>query len=68
MRPSAEAAGFPPGVRRRKAGTDHRTVVADHGDGNSRRVPLLSAVVGVPREARASKTACPRALPSSPRF
>jgi len=44
--------GAPPGIRRRKAGTDHRTVVADHGDGNTRRLPLRTAVEGVPREAR----------------
>jgi hypothetical protein len=59
-RTSAGAAGSPPGVRRRKAGTDHRTVVADHGDGNSRRLPLLTAVEGVPREAREREAACLR--------
>jgi hypothetical protein len=59
-RTSAGAAGSPPGVRRRKAGTDHRTVVADHGDGNSRRLPLLTAVEGVPREARKREAACLR--------
>jgi hypothetical protein len=59
-RTSAGAAGSPPGVRRRKAGTDHRTVVADHGDGNSRRLPLLTAVEGVPREARKREATCLR--------
>src|SRR3989441_12658328 len=39
----AGAAGSPPGSQRRKAGTDHRTVVADHGDGNTRRLPLRTA-------------------------
>ncbi len=42
----------PPGVRRWKAGTDQRTVVADHGGGNTGRLPLRSAVEGMPREAR----------------
>src|SRR2546426_12045410 len=42
---SAGATGSPPGIRRRKAGTDHRTVVADHGDGNTRRLPLRTAVL-----------------------
>src|SRR5881296_517543 len=55
--------GAPPGIRRRKAGTDHRTVVADHGDGNTRRVPLRTAVEGVPREARKR-----RALPPPDRL
>src|SRR5206468_11647852 len=49
---SAGGTGSPPGIRRRKAGTDHRTVVADHGDGNTRRIPLRTAVEGMPREAR----------------
>ena len=38
------AVGSPPGVQRRKAGTDH-------GDGNTGRLPLWNAVEGVPREA-----------------
>jgi len=33
-------------------------VVADHGDGNTRRLPLRAAEEGVPREARKRKTAC----------
>src|SRR5688572_33300813 len=54
----AGAAGSPPGIRRRKAGTDYRTVVGDHGDGNTRRFPLRTAEEGVPREARKRRTAC----------
>src|SRR2546422_11560385 len=54
----AGAAGSPPGSQRRKAGTDHRTVVTDHGDGNTRRVPLWSAEEGMPREARKRRAAC----------
>ncbi len=58
----------------RKAGTDHcthppqarqdaplpvnRTVVGDHGDGNTGRLPLRTAVEGAPREARKWKIAC----------
>lgn len=64
-RTSAGAAWSPPGVRRREAGTDHRTVVADHGDGNSRRIPLLTAVEGMPREARKREDACLRLLLSA---
>src|SRR5206468_1097501 len=60
---SAGATGSPPGIRRRKAGTDHRTVVADHGDGNTRRIPLRTAEEGVPREARER-----RALPPPDRL
>ncbi len=52
-RACAKAAGSPPGVRRRKAGTDHGTAVAsDCGHGNSGRLPLRSAVEGEPREAQ----------------
>jgi hypothetical protein len=43
-----------------KAGTDHRPVVADHGDGNTGRIPFRTAVEGVPREARKREPACLR--------
>src|SRR5213594_953061 len=58
----AGAAGSPPGIRRRKAGTDQGTAVSNRSRGNSRRLPLRTAVEGVPREARKRRTACHRPL------
>ena len=36
---------------RGKAGTDQGTTIMDRGCGNSRRLPLQTAVDGIPREA-----------------
>src|SRR5213593_2192112 len=54
--------GVPPGIWRRKAGTDQGTAVSNRSRGNSRRLPLRTAVEGVPREARKRRTACHRPL------
>src|SRR5439155_2214765 len=44
--------GAPPGVRRRKAGTDQGNTVTDRGRGNSGRISASERRGGVPREAR----------------
>lgn len=41
----------PPGIWRGKAGTDQGTTIFDRGRGNSRRLPLQTAVDGMPRQA-----------------
>jgi hypothetical protein len=53
----ARSGGVPPGILRRKAGTDHRTVVVDHG---GREYPKASAGCRgkVPREARKNQATC----------
>src|SRR2546423_323767 len=53
---SAGAAGAPPRIPGRETGTDHPTPGADHGDGETRRIPLRTAVEGMPREARKWRT------------